>query len=484
MWSIHVGGEFLVGPVDTCTRASEMTISPTSRRHSGFSGKIGIARAEMTPPVGIYARNWGAAEHDVADSIHLPLTVSILVLESAEGGEPLILIDGDLGWWRPLSLFKKFQKRILDEVRIDSSRLIFALSHTHAAAPLMEPDPSLPGSGLLGDWLEMVYQTIVAAIHEARGSMFTGRLEWHTGDCRLAAVRDLPDPDNDQRYLCGYNPDREADTTLLVGRITDDAGAVRAVLVNYACHPTTLAWENTAISPDYPGTMRQTIEKQTGAIPFFLLGACGDLAPREQYVGDLEVANRHGRQLAHAALATLNDMNPPGTELSFSGAVESGAPLAVWRPRPVKYDASLGALESHVDLPLKDWPTAGELERQRLACDDRALAERLRRKRDIRRVIGDGQSFPLPINAWRIGDALLTGCCGEAYSVLQQQLRERFPDRAVICMNLINGSIGYLPPSDAYDLDVYPVWQTPFARGSLERMIEGMATALEELMPG
>jgi len=44
-----------------------------------------------------------------------------------------------------------------------------------------------------------------------------------------------------------------ADDTVLVARATDDAGAILATVVNYACHPTTLAWENRLISPDFPG---------------------------------------------------------------------------------------------------------------------------------------------------------------------------------------------------------------------------------------
>lgn len=458
-----------------------MSAAPAPRIHSGFQGTIGLARADITPPAGIYARNWGAAAHDVADSIHLPLTVSVLSLDSPEGDGPLVLIDADLGWWRPMSVFQRFQQRLLAEVSLESRQVIFALGHTHAAAPLMDPDPSLEGCELLEHWLSRVYETVFDCVREAMNSTFTGTLEWNTGSCHLASVRDLPDPKGD-RYLCGYNPEKNADTTLVVGRVSDDAGKLRALLVNYACHPTTLAWENSAISPDYPGAMRQTIEATGDVVAFFLLGACGELAPKHQYVGDTRVADQHGRQLAYSALATLYDMNPPGTALNFEGAVESGAPLAVWRPHPHSCPTELKSLELAVEMELKDWPSAEELEQQRLACDDRALAERLRRKRDIRKILGDGDSFMLTINAWKIGDALLAGSCCEAYSLLQRELRSCFPDRTIICMNLINGTIGYLPPADMYDFDVYPAWQTPFARGSLERIIDGMIDALNQLL--
>ncbi|QEG38173.1 alkaline ceramidase [Roseimaritima ulvae] len=461
-----------------------MTHPPKSLKpHPGFKGRIGIAREDITPPVGIYSRNWGAAQHDTADSIHRPLTLTALTISASSTDEPLILIDADLGWWRPLDLFQQFQQRLLEELSLESSRLIFALTHTHAAAPLMKPDPALPSSEPLGPWLERVYQATVSAIRRALADADEAILDWHHGRCALAAVRDFPDPDPAaNRILCGFNPAAVADDTLLVGRITDASGTVRATLVNYACHPTTLAWANTTISPDYIGAMRETLEAATGATAFFLQGMSGDVAPKHQYVGDVEVADRHGRQLGFAALATLQDMQPAGRQLYFDEVVESGAPLAAWRHRPHALSSELRAVEIAADLQIKDWPTAEELEQQRLACEDRALEERLRRKRDIRRSLGDGSSSPLAVHAWRIGDAVLVGCGGEAYSQLQQELRSRFPELAVICMNLINGSVGYLPPADLYDVDIYPVWQTPFARGCLEHIRETMTSAIEELV--
>lgn len=73
---------------------------------SAFTGRVGVAREDITPPVGIYARNWGAAKHDTAESIHRPLTLTALTLASHAGDGPLVLVAADLGWWRALdSLF-------------------------------------------------------------------------------------------------------------------------------------------------------------------------------------------------------------------------------------------------------------------------------------------------------------------------------------------------------------------------------------------
>lgn len=460
-----------------------MSVPLPTRRHSSLAAWIGVATEDITPPVGIYARNWGAARHDVADAIHRPLTLTALVIAQGPQSEPLVLVDADLGWWKTPEVFRAVQTQLLERTGGTAARLIFGLSHTHAGPPLMEPEAALPGSQQIAPWIEHIVSATASAITRARHSACAAILDWHIGRCALAAYRDLPDPHAPGRFLCGYNPAVMADEPLLLGRVADAGGRVLATLVNYACHPTTLAWDNTAISPDFVGAMRDTLQRQTGAPALFLQGASGELAPRYQYVGDPRVADRHGRQLAYAALATLEDMEPPGHELAYQRTVESGAPLAVWSHQPFAVSKELDVRMLSVELPIKDWPSAAELESDRAACADRALEERLRRKRDIRRALGDGSTYRLPVWAWRLGDAALVGCCGEAYSCLQRELRRRLEGHALVCMNLINGSIGYLPPAPLYDEDLYQVWQTPFDRGSLERVFDALAAALAEWFP-
>lgn len=461
---------------------SDALTKPRAFRHASFYGRIGIARADITPPVGIYARNWGASKHDVARTIHRPLTLTAMTLMPAAGGQTLVLVEADLGGWKQQT-FRDFFDRLRHELSVEPTNLIFALSHTHSAPVLLDADESLPGSELHRTWMKELFEATARTVRQSIESQFEGMMEWHVGRCGLASNRDLPDPNTSrQRIVCGYNPDGNPDDALLVGRITDATGRIRGTLVNYACHPTTLAWENEAISPDYVGAMRETIQQATNAPALFLLGACGELAPRYQYVKDPAVADRHGRELGFAALATLNGMEPPGAKLRYAEVVESGAPLAVWRREPNEASRELRAMSTSVALGIKKWPSAEELESQRRKCTDHALEERLRRKRNIRLGLGDVSTFELPVHVWRIGDAVLVGSCCEAYSVLQRELRRRFPDTMIVCMNLINGSIGYLPPAELYDLDTYTVWQTPFDRGSYELVLEAMTREIREIL--
>jgi hypothetical protein len=457
-------------------------------QHTGFFGLAGAARAEITPPVGIYARNWGAAAHDAAEGVHRPLTLTALALaEEGEAGNPLVLISADLGWWRSPATERAFRRRLLDALGLDEARLVFALTHTHAAPPLVDrPEPDWEGGELLAPWLAQVEAASLGAAREALAAMRPASLEWRYGRCGLATARDLVDPDNPGRFLCGFDAEAPADDTLLVGRAAArPGGEALALVVNYACHPTTLAWDNPLVSPDYLGAMRETTEEGwVGGLTLFGQGASGELSPRYQYVGDPSVADGHGRELGHAVLSALAGMEPPGTRLAFAGARESGAPLAIWRREerePSAEAQELRAALRHVELPLKDWPSAEALERELAACEDRVTQERLRRKLAIRRGLGDGPSFAFPFWVWRVGEAFLVATMAEAYSVLQRRLREAFPDAAVACLNLANGSVGYLPPAERYDDDLYQVWQTPFERGSLEALESAVVAALREL---
>src|SRR4029453_14502912 len=94
-------------------------------------------------------------------------------------------------------------------------------------------------------------------------------------------------------------------------------------------------WQNTLISPDYVGALRETIEQHMAAPCIFLQGASADLGPREGFVGDPAIADRNGRQLAFAALSALEALPQPGKQVLYSGPVVSGATIGTWRYEPI-----------------------------------------------------------------------------------------------------------------------------------------------------
>ena len=450
-------------------------------RHPSFTGFIGVAQADITPPVGIYSRNWGASPWDTAEGIHRPLMLTCLTFQSAKQEKPLVLIAADLGWWKSAEDEWVLRSGIVKALSLTPSQLMFCLSHTHAGPSLHREDAAKPGGQFIAHYLDDIQQAAIAAAQRAQSTATLSTLTWHYGTCNLATHRDLPEKGKD-RFLTGFNPDETADDTLLVGRVTNEQQGITATMVNYACHPTTLAWDNRLLSPDYVGAMRETVESPTQAPCLFLQGASGELAPAEQYVGDADVADQHGRQLGYAVLATLEGMLPPLTQLEFSQVVESGAPLAIWERTAHRAATTLSAEKVDVPLPLKPLPSLAAIEEQWRACEERVLKERLWRKRGIRQAVGDGNVVPMPLWVWRLGDSFLIGQPNEAYSAFQQALRHQLLPHAVGVMNIVNGSIGYLPPRGLYDKDSYPVWQTPFAEGSLELLTKTAIDVARKLM--
>lgn len=436
-----------------------------------FAGRAAVARRDITPPAGIRARNWGPAAWDESTGVHRPLTLTALALSSRgqdDGPQLLFAVDGT--WWRRVADEWSVRGEILRRLCLNEDQLLFSLSHTHAGPVLSVDEAGMPGGEHIPGYLTRLTDAAVEAGAEALANLAIARLEWAHGTCTLASNREL---DLDGRALVGFNPDSAADDALLVGRLSDDHGNMRAVLVNYACHPTTLAWENSLISPDYVGAMREVVEDRTGVLCLFLQGASGDLAPRHQYTGDVQVADQHGTSLGHSVLAALFSLPPPGMALELTDVVESGAPLARWSPQPATASAHLAALREEAELQLRPLASMEEIAEQWSDIDPRSRDERLRRARALRDGYIVGPTVQHPLWVWRWGDAVVVAHPGEAYSKLQTTLRKVFPELVVVVMNLTNGpGFVYLPSQEAYDRGAYQAWQTPLAPGSLERLEE------------
>jgi hypothetical protein len=291
----------------------------------------------------------------------------------------------------------------------------------------------------------------------------------------------------------------------MVGRVTDSAGKISAVIVNYGCHPTSLAWDNSLISPDYVGALRETVEQATGATCIFLLGACGDLGPRQGFVGDTAVADRNGRQVAYAALSALESMDPPLTDFVYTGPVVSGATLGTWAPQAQSRQRLAAATEIagggfHIDLAIRERPDRTQLEQElaewnaksdvahaqgdlATASDARAYAERARRWIARLDDLPEGESFPMQFSVHRLGDAFWVTCGGEPYNILQVELRRRFPDFPIF-ISPVSGDlqVAYLLPKDRYGKGLYQEEPSILAQGCLEGLIEAIGERVQTMI--
>lgn len=521
----------------------------------GFRGLAGVARRDVTPPVGIRARNWGPADWNASQGTHRAMTLTAIALGQETPGsassrptpdgaarpgqvstpdgaahpeppappehpdvphaDPLVMITVDATWWRRVDDERGVRDAVLAGLGLPPERLLVSLSHTHAGPVLCSHDADLEGGEHVPAYLEHLAAQAVDAGREAVASLAPATLEWTTGRCSLAADRELilgaggshgepvvtaPDAsgatasagpgapvDVTEDFglpVIGFNPTvprAAVDDTVVIGRLSRiELGPTGeplptttplATIVNYACHPTTLAWQNTLVSPDYVGAMRDLVEESTGAPVAFFQGASGELAPREQYTGDVAVADRHGTSLGHAVLAALAELPPPGTALELTHVVQSGAPLGMWEPRPAEGSRVLRAVSDVVGLELRDLPSLAQMEAEWADIDPRSRDERLRRARNLRDGYVTGPTVEHPTWVWQIGDGFLVAHPGEAYSRFQRTVREHAGDRPVVVANLTNGpGFVYLPTDQAYVRGAYQAWQSPLAPGSLARL--------------
>jgi hypothetical protein len=449
--------------------------------------RVGVAMTDVTPPVGIYARTWGAADHDAAEGVHRPFSATAAAIAPLNGeGPTLVLVALDIGWFQYVASERGVRQTAAQRASLDEANLIINLSHTHAGPNVNPQLANLPGGHLIAPYMEELTEKVADVVVAALADLAPAWITYGYGKCGLATNRDFWDAEAG-RYACGFNPERKADDTLLVARITGDDGAARATLFNYACHPTTLAWDNKLLSPDFIGAAREVLERDFGAPALFLQGALGDVAPRDDYVGDTAVADRNGRQLGYAAAAALEALPPPGTKFVYTGIRRSGADLGTWEHQPADADDLAGtqSLAAQViDIPLarRVYPPLAEMQAQLEAETDRREQEIIRRKMFIFQTLGEGTVHHMPVWIWRLGQAALVGIPNEPYSVLQEELRARFPGKALIIMGVSNGTLGYLCPRDTYGRGIYQEIQSPYQPGCLEQTIEAISEMLEQIL--
>ena len=455
--------------------------TPATTEWRPFSADLvaGSSRRDITPASEIRTANWGAhGRHEVATGVHQPLTVTALALAD-DSGSMHYVVSTDLGWWRNTDDEQSVRAPVLEALDVGESRLLLHLVHTHAGPCTTRSQHFEPGGALVDSYLRSVSDAIVAACREARATARPCRITWGTGACALATVRDLPCGDLD---VVGFNPDVAADDTVIVGRVTDHDERTVATILNYACHPTTLAWQNPLLSPDFVGPARVLVETATSAPCLFLQGASGDLAPRDQYTGDIDVVERNGRILGHAALSTLEAMPRPGHIMRFTGVVESGASLGTWAQVPARSPTALRARLIRVPVPLQPLLSPEELTRRWSHLGDTPARERVERAMGLRKGYVDNNSARHPVWIMEVGDAIVVAHPGEAYSAMQTELRSRHPGRCILVANCTNGpGFMYLPERSAYERVRYQVWQTLLGAGALETVIDAVDAAIGEL---
>jgi len=255
---------------------------------------VGVAKVDITPetPVRMYGY---ASRTTESEAIAGPLKASALVLGADSGKGPAVMLTVDCGSV-PEHLFKKLLARLASKAGIQPERFVLCHSHCHSG-------PNLKGmAGMEGQekrhleqYAEMLLERLEAVVRQALAQRVPGRLDWTQGSVKVAANRRVL---TDGKWTgFGAVPDGAVDHSLPLMRVTDTNGRLLAVVINYACHNTTLRGNFKQIHGDWAGCAQEYIEaNHPGAICLITIGCGADSDPCPH--GTVALCEQHGRAIA------------------------------------------------------------------------------------------------------------------------------------------------------------------------------------------
>ncbi|MCC6124391.1 MAG: neutral/alkaline non-lysosomal ceramidase N-terminal domain-containing protein [Pirellulales bacterium] len=352
---------------------------------------VGVAEGDITPDGPIRLAGYASRKTE-SEGIALRLRAKALAIGGDDGEGPAVLMMVE-NCGVPGSLTAEVALRLKAKTGIKPERFLACSTHTHSGPWLIGFAPALLSEALpaehrtrmeryqrqLADKMEQTARAAIAARKPAR-------LAWAEGAVHFAMNRR---PVKDGRCSgLGVNPDGPVDRSLPLLCASDTEGKVFAVVVNYACHCTTLDGDFNQIHGDWAGMAQQYIEAEhPGATALVCIGCGADANPEPR--GKAEMTARHGRAIADEVDRLLKGKLTP-------------------------VDPRLTARRLPLQLPLDDVPTREELQ-QRVAVGQQPKAEagdkrRADRAKALLAELDAGRPLPTSIDysvtTWTFGDDL------------------------------------------------------------------------------
>ncbi len=425
----------------------------------------------------------------------MPMYATALALSN--GKETLAIADVDA-----IGFDEVWTARILDAISsvsgLAKDHIRFSCTHTHSGANTFRLGNVSEGLDMVTSYLESLPLRIAGAVYQALRAMRPVRCAAGAGRVEISVNRRFRTPGGPMAV--GRNWRGPVDPLVRVVRLDALDETPVATLVHYACHPTTMAWQNKLFTPDYPGMCRHVMEREVGGYCLFLQGAAGNLTPRRGFTGDTRVYRWLGQRLGLAAAATALAIETLPKMECYRGILQSGAAIALYEDEPVEPPApSLGMITRTIELPLKPFDDPEKLASEALARrqemerarsqgseeDIRAATARYTQaswRADAARRYSGKQTIPWQLQAIRIGDIALLSMQGEPFIEIALRIVEASPFTHTLVSGYSNGGFGYIPTREACLEGGYEVEQgSPFAGGVEEVVVDQGLRLLKDL---
>ncbi len=253
--------------------------------------QAGAAEVVITPPVGGEMDGYGARKSG-STGVHDDLLAHALVLDDGERRAAIVTCDVLFVDAPTVASVRATAAR---RWCIPPERVLVAATHTHQGPKGLTGFRSTADTELLA----ILARQIVGAIDVATRRLAPARLMAGSGRVDSVSLN--------RRF-----EERPVDTALRVLRVEGEDGALRAALLNFACHPTVLNHHNLLLSQDWPGFACRAVKALWGDVPvLFANGACGDVNPVK--IGEtFEDARRAGTIVGAEAARVLGELAAHG----------------------------------------------------------------------------------------------------------------------------------------------------------------------------
>lgn len=276
-------------------------VPTTASPASPYLVPIGVAKLDITPetPVRMYGY---ASRKNESEGIAGRLKTTALVIGHDEAPGPAVMLAVDCGSI-PEEMIAQLLTRLESKAKISRQRFVVCHSHCHSG-PNLKGMKSMSGEQKehLERYAVLLLDRMEQVVLQALANRFPGCLDWTQGTVAVAANRRVL---TDGKWTgFGAIPDAAVDHSLPLLRVTDKHGALRAVVINYACHNTILRNKFLKIHGDWTGSAQSFIEAEhPGALCLITIGCGADSDPYPH--GTTELCDRHGRAIADEATRLL-----------------------------------------------------------------------------------------------------------------------------------------------------------------------------------
>jgi len=270
--------------------------------------KLGTCKKDITPTMPLPLAGFATRSGNFQGVAHR-LYVRIFVFEQTNAAgvqSKALIVSADLIWWgnERMDILRKLLE---DQYGICSDSIILQGTHTHSG-----PQSSNLHTSTLGkcdmDYVMRLEEILIEGVGQALLSLEPVSIERGNGQCDMNMNRRKL---INGRVRMAPNEDGPIDREVNVIRFRRMDGSDKAVMVHYACHPTTT--DNDEISSEYCGVAMEEMEKQLGGdiVCAFMQGCCGDIRPALVHEGEFfrgvdEDVCMFGKKLYSEVMTVLN----------------------------------------------------------------------------------------------------------------------------------------------------------------------------------